>query len=429
VIVFSAKIRPNTRHEADMLTRDQFQKHLRDALNHLHDPDRLCKSPLAPLFGAASSPDAYSALQQILTEAIASLEPKANVPSSSRAWRIYDLLSCRYVQELNVAVVAEQLGVSVRHLRREQNAALDALSYRLWEQFDLEKGLDKKAGTGPPAPGTEAGPSVDQELAWLREIPPEHPADLDQVLSSVLDLARPLAEQHDVHLETIPIDALPELAVYPIIASQAVLNLLSVVILWASGGRVRVSVKPLRWEVEVVVEGLRHQPDPQTISHDAAGLDMVRRLADLCGGKVRLVADEDAIRATLTLPALERLPVLVIDDNADTLQLLQRYTAGTRYHLIGTQDPEQALTLAEAFSPQIVVLDVMMPQVDGWKVLARLRQNPLTDHIPIVVCTILPQEPLALSLGAAGFVRKPLTRQAFLAALDHQMTLVGPGSR
>ena len=412
-----------------MLTREQFQKHLRDALNHLHDPDRLCKSPLVPFLGAASSPDAYTALQQILTEAIASLEPKANVPSSSRAWRIYDLLSCRYVQELNVAVVADQLGVSVRHLRREQNAALDALAYRLWEQFDLGKGLTTETGTGAPTLSTEAGPSVDQELAWLREVPPEHPADLGQVLSSVLDLARPLAEQHGVHLETTLADALPELAVHPIVASQAVLNLLSVVILWASGGRVCVSAKPQRWEVEVVVEGRRHTPRPQTVPHDAAGLDMVRRLADLCGGKVQLAADEDAIRATLTLPALERLPVLVIDDNDDTLQLLQRYTAGTRYHLIGTRDPEQALALAEAYSPQIVVLDVMMPQVDGWKVLARLRQNPLTDRVPIVVCTILPQEPLALSLGATGFVRKPLTRQAFLDALDHQVALEAPGSR
>jgi len=126
----------------------------------------------------------------------------------------------------------------------------------------------------------------------------------------------------------------------------------------------------------------------------------------------------------LILPALEQLPVLVIDDNADTLQLLRRYTADTRYRLITTQNPEQTLRLVEKFSPQIIVLDVMMPQVDGWKVLGRLRQHPLTAHLPVIVCTILAQEEMALALGASGFVRKPVTRQAFLTALDHQVELM-----
>jgi len=123
----------------------------------------------------------------------------------------------------------------------------------------------------------------------------------------------------------------------------------------------------------------------------------------------------------MSVPALEQLPVLVVDDNADTLQLLRRYTAGTRYQLITTQDPTQALSLAERFTPRLVVLDVMMPQMDGWKVLAQLRQNPLTGRVPIIVCTIIAQQEMALALGASDFVRKPVTRQAFLSALDRQV--------
>jgi CheY-like chemotaxis protein len=96
---------------------------------------------------------------------------------------------------------------------------------------------------------------------------------------------------------------------------------------------------------------------------------------------------------------------------------------------VGTRDPGQALSLAEKLSPQIIVLDVMMPQVDGWKVLGRLRQYPLTAHVPIVVCTILAHKELALSLGASAFIRKPVTRQAFLAALDHQIELMEPEPR
>jgi CheY-like chemotaxis protein len=111
----------------------------------------------------------------------------------------------------------------------------------------------------------------------------------------------------------------------------------------------------------------------------------------------------------------------VIDDNADTLQLLRRYSAGSRYHLFTTQDPETALALAAQHRPEIIVLDVMMPGIDGWKVLTQLRQHPSTEQIPIVVCTILPQRETALSLGASGFVRKPVTRRSFLVALDDQL--------
>ena len=117
----------------------------------------------------------------------------------------------------------------------------------------------------------------------------------------------------------------------------------------------------------------------------------------------------------------ERLPVLVIDDNVDTLQLMQRYLSNSRYHFVGASDPEQALALAEELSPAIIVLDVMLPGVDGWELLGRLREHPKTSEIPVIVCTILPQRQLALMLGAAEFIRKPVTRRILLSALDRQV--------
>jgi CheY-like chemotaxis protein len=154
---------------------------------------------------------------------------------------------------------------------------------------------------------------------------------------------------------------------------------------------------------------------------------MAKQLADLCGCELAFSEDEEAFVATLALPAVEQLPVMVIDDNLDTLELLQRYASNTRYRLVGTSDPEQALDLVRTHAPQIIVLDVMMPQADGWRVLGRLCQHPLTEHIPVIVCTVLPEERLALSLGACAFVRKPVSRQAFLNALK-QASKVERGS-
>jgi CheY-like chemotaxis protein len=246
----------------------------------------------------------------------------------------------------------------------------------------------------------------------------------------VLELARPLGAQHGCDLKMSMADHPPTVAVHPVALRQALLSLLSVAIRRARGRCVHLSVRPLRWEAEIEV----HAPsvsDAFTSASDdnADSLAIARQLADLCRGRLILSAEEVTFEARLIVPTLEGLPVLVIDDNADTLQLLQRYASGTRYHLICTRDPRQALKLAEESSPQIIVLDVMMPDVDGWEVLARLRQHPLVERTPIIVCTILAQKELALALGANAFLHKPVSRQDFLAALDHQMSPMEPEPR
>lgn len=416
-----------------MLTTKQLVHYLRSALNHLYDPDKLRRSPLTSLFGIADRVDTPLALRQILTDAIESLRPEADMPYHSPAWRAYQVLLYRYVQQFSQQEVANQLGLSVRHLRREQEAALEMLAAYLWHHFGLEAKLVVEADTSDlssPPSWEEAGPTVNQELAWLWQSSPSEPVNVAQMLSSVLDLARPLAAQYRVHLETSLPDTLPDLAGQPLALRQALLSLLTVAIHQAPRGRIHISAQLDLWEVEIQVLATDPRPGPRpNLNDDMASLDMARRLVTLCGGRLTLPASEAAFAANLTLPALEQLPVLAIDDNRDTLRLLKRYTSGTRYRLVGTRDPEEALSLAEEISPQIIVLDVMMPGVDGWELLGRLRQHPLTTHIPIVVCTVLAQKELALSLGAGDFLHKPVSRQNFLDALDHQVLTMATGSR
>ena len=64
------------------------------------------------------------------------------------------------------------------------------------------------------------------------------------------------------------------------------------------------------------------------------------------------------------------------------------------------------------------MLDVMLPGIDGWELLGRLREHPRTRNVPVVISTILPQEQLALALGAAAFLRKPINRETLLSSLD-----------
>jgi CheY-like chemotaxis protein len=367
--------------------------------------------------------DTATALQRILTDAIASLKPPAGEPPQSPCWQIYEPLFYRYVEQLSAEEVADQLGIGTRHLRRWQSTAQEALADLLWKQFGLGQRLCEDTADVSPAGRSAADAAVHrQELAWLKEDSGASATDLGEVLPAVLDVAQKLAGRHNVCLGASLADSLPKISVPSIGLRQTLINLLSVVIPRASGGRVSFTVRPLRWDVEICVRCSEYASGPRPpLEDESDNLNMAQQLADLCGFGLSLAADARCFNATLTLPALEQIPVLAIDDSADALQLLQRYMAGTRYRLIGTRDPEQALELAEKIAPQIILLDVMMPHVDGWELLGRLRAHPLTGEVPVIVCTILAQRDLALLLGASDFLRKPFTRGDFLAALDRQM--------
>ena len=404
-----------------MLTREQFLEYLRDALNHLYEPERLRRSPFAALFGVAERFDAASALQRILVDAIASLKPAAGEPHQSPAWQIYEPLFYRYVEQLSADEVADQLGIGTRHLRRWQSAAHEALADLLWQQFGL---ADRLVAPRPDDAhiGKPAGPAgVLQELAWLKDASATSATDLAETLPAVFDLAGRLAARHNVCLSPSLARDLPKVGVSAVALRQILIHLLSVVIPRAAGGKVTLAADLLRWDVTVRVQCLQYPAGPKPPPDgEAENLNMARQLAELSGCCLALTADARGFDARLILPALEQIPVLAIDDSADALQLLGRFAAGSRYRLVGAQGPDQAFELAAKIPPQVIVLDVMMPQVDGWEILGRLRQHPLTGDIPIIVCTILAQKDLAALLGASGFLRKPITRSEFLAALDRQ---------
>lgn len=401
-----------------MLTREQFLQHLHAALTHLYDANHLCQNMLVSSFGLSQRFDASAALRAILIDAIAALKPKPDDPAQEHAWHAYESLFCCYVQQLSQQVVADQLAMSARQVRREQQKAIELLADRLWVKYQT-------GGQPPDLPGTlEASqPMFGSELAWIKDTPLENPSNLDDEIAHVMELAQPLATQNQVHLVLNTLDRLLPLAVHPVALHQVMLSLLGIAIPRVSGGEANIEASLSRWEVAIRIWCVTPKPSAaQVTNEETSSLVIAKQLAALSGGELTAtLAPGQPFVASLTLPLLQQLPVLVIDDNADALNLFQRYSNGSRYRVIGTQDPKQVLSLAESHSPQVVVLDVMMPQVDGWMMLGRLRQHPLTRQVPIVVCTILPQEKLALSLGASAFLMKPVTRQMFLTALDQQI--------
>jgi Amt family ammonium transporter len=109
--------------------------------------------------------------------------------------------------------------------------------------------------------------------------------------------------------------------------------------------------------------------------------------------------------------------LLVIDDDEGLGELVERYLTGQPYRIAVALSGEEGLRLASHMRPDVVVLDVMMPQMDGWEVLQRFRAKPETRDIDIIICSIFNDPELAYSLGAAYVLSKPLAQVDFLEAL------------
>jgi len=412
------------------ITREVFLDYLHNALNHLYNADQLRQSPLADLFGVGNRFETSTSLRKILTNAIEALKPLPTEPDSSKAWRTYESLYCCYIQQLSQQVVADQLCISSRQLRREQRNALDHLADLLWQKYNLGgTAADNDENEMRAAASSSSSPSpLISEVSWLTETQPARPTRLSEEVQAALSVFQPLIQKNGVTLRNQVADTLPSLAVHAMALNQILVSLLGLAIHEAGSGVVVIMAHNLPASVELTFQVSSTNPHEENHLEKASSLQIAEELARISGGRLYINQACTSFPIRLTLPVLEQFPVLVIDDNEDSLQLFKRYTAGTRYGLACTRDTDSVLELVESIRPRIIVLDIMMPKENGWIVLGRLRQHPLSAETPIIICTILPQEKLALSLGANAFLKKPASRQAFLQALDQQFDLLEPES-
>jgi CheY-like chemotaxis protein len=439
------------------IARAALSRELRRVLGNLYNPGLVRRSELMRLFGLAERRDAPTALQHLLTEAIEALEPRADVPVGSSAWRVYQVLRSRYVDQFCQDEVARDLFLSPRQLRRLEQQAVAVLADRLWVAYRLDAQRDLLDSLIPPesTPGDESGPENGpdeatpgegaapedasepsgpaEELAWLERSIPSEPADCHALVASVVSTARPLLDALGVTLAIEEPDQVPVLTVQPTAVRQALLHCLTLAARAAPDGRVTLAVHLLSPQGSAAIQisaGARPAGDGASaagVPPAAEELETVRKVLALSKGTLQAETGTQ-FAVTITLPAVEQLPVLVVDDNADTLRLVERLLAGSRYRCVAVAHPHEALALAEQVVPAAVLLDVMLPDMDGWELLGRFRTHPCTQHVPIIICTILPQAQLAGSLGASDFLSKPIRREALLSTLDRLVNRAAPKS-
>jgi len=170
------------------------------------------------------------------------------------------------------------------------------------------------------------------------------------------------------------------------------------------------------------------------------GLSISRSLARLLGGDIT-VASTVGVGSTFTIrvplrygetvqPATEvnlvKRPViangkpiiLAIDDDPQVIEILQETLPDADYQVVGAMSGEDGMAKAKTLHPQVITLDVMMPNKDGWQVLYELKADPITHDIPVIMLTIVDKKPLGYQLGATDYLVKPFNTDSLVAALQ-----------
>jgi GAF domain-containing protein/CheY-like chemotaxis protein len=269
--------------------------------------------------------------------------------------------------------------------------------------------------------------------------------NLAPLIDEVVGTARQLAEQNKNRLVVEAQDNLGWLTVDPMRLQQILLNLLSNACKFTKQGEVALRVRKIgdghSWvEFAVADTGIGMTAEQQSKLFEefsqaesstaqryggtGLGLAITRKLARMMGGDVT-VESEPGKGSVFTV----RLPgsgatsssedtrpqgghcVLVIDDDATARELIAEHLKAEGFSVATAAGGLEGLKLAKELRPVAITLDVMMPDLDGWSVLAALRQDAELAEIPVIMVTILDEQRRAASLGAAGYLTKPIDRE------------------
>ncbi len=397
----------------------EFSDWVHDALNRLYDSPylqthplvaRLCNGQADRLLGGSQC------LRRALLQVIQSMRPGAGVPARSPDWRAFRILELRYIEGLGPAEAMARLGLGKSQYFREQARVLEMLTEAIWARAQQNRADRAPTATSAPTEQT----TLRQEVEDLAGATAWEPVDVAALLEDLMTLIKPLAENNAVTAQA-NLAARPIIQVNRIVARQAILKLLTCALEFEVGSRVDISTFADAREagVAVIVRGSESNASqdraPQTLE---TGLALCRQLMESIGGALtRAQKDAQTWEARLALPVATRV-LLVVDDNREYPNLFRRYLAGYNWRVIGAHSVEQARRLIAETQPAVISLDVLMPGADGWELLTTLKRDAKTNAIPVIVCSILDEPRLALALGAAQYLPKPVTQPALLQVLE-----------
>jgi CheY-like chemotaxis protein len=281
------------------------------------------------------------------------------------------------------------------------------------------------------------------------------PLRLDDAVPETLTGLAPLLQAKDLRVET-HLPALTALA-DPVRFRQVMENLLSNAIKFTpEGGRISVTATGTPSVVAVTVTDTGVGIDPADHARvfeefqqvgdrekrragTGLGLALTKRLVEAHGGEIGLISQlGQGSSFTVRLPAAPPPPaeteptsavhgsqrrVLLIEDDAAGAELLRTHLRGAGYLVDVAGSGEAGLARACASPPDAIVLDVTLPDIDGWEVMRRLRAEQRLARIPVFFASIVDERQMGLALGAADYFVKPVDQSALLGALSRHVAV------
>jgi CheY-like chemotaxis protein len=304
------------------------------------------------------------------------------------------------------------------------------------------------------------------------------PVDAGSLVRDARNMVGTLAEKKGLTLEVEVEERLPPLSADASKFKQILYNLLSNAIKFTpQGGRIRASVRQTlrpdgagdgKWiEVAVSDTGIGLKPEDQERIFGAfeqvdstynrqqegtgLGLALTRKFVELHGGRIwvesalgkgsvfRFVLPLGTHPGTVPSKALvngsgaevagDGPLVLVVEDDQQAWQLLAHHLSEAGYRVTRAPDGEQAVEMARRLKPHAITLDILLPDQDGLKVLTRLKGDPETRGVPVIVISISDNRELGISLGAVDWLVKPANQADLLAAVHGAIAAGDPGTR
>ncbi|MBI4522427.1 MAG: response regulator [Deltaproteobacteria bacterium] len=111
--------------------------------------------------------------------------------------------------------------------------------------------------------------------------------------------------------------------------------------------------------------------------------------------------------------------ILIVEDNPDVIEMIRMMLEGLGYAVNMARNGREGVEMASQERPDLIVMDILMPIMDGFEAISRIKKNPRTRTIPILAATALPGDrERSLANGCDGYVNKPFTRGQLKAAID-----------
>ena len=401
------------------IAADSLYQQIRELLRHIHDPDYLRRHHLAAVLCPqmhVDDPRRGPYLRRRILEAIDQLSPPADAAVRSKKWMQSHILIAHYLEGRGSQEILSELAISERQFYREQRQAVQALSGLLWEEMRIADG-SQLAEEQPDLSSAQL--DLREEARWFpgkREL-----IDLVELIAGVLESVDSLLRR------PIPVACRADVELPPVRAYRTMLRQIFIHVL----GRCLTQPGTKEVEIAFATEGrsvgaqiaVSGDAPPRSDIEAALSLDTVRSLIGIVGGEWQeLRVGDDGYEVAFLLPTSAARTILGIENNPGAVKLLERYLIPYGYHVVGAASGEEAFRLVRELTPDLILLDIMLPQQDGWEVLTALKTDPISRDIPVLICSVLHEPQLASALGADGYLLKPFSQAEILDALDELWT-------